>query len=116
MGAIRLDGISNGFEYTNDIIIKNANIQGAIHLLNYSGSLKNISNNTITLTNNDGVSSLAGILITTDKTTDLDAEALLNNQTKVNVNYSLNSKGEISYYTAIQDLNWKNVSAVEVTK
>lgn len=116
MGAIRLDGISNGFEYTNDIIIKNANIQGAIHLLNYSGSLKNISNNTITLTNNDGVSPLAGILVVTDKMTDLDAEALLNNQTKVNVNYSLNSKGEISYYTAIQDLNWKNVSAVEVTK
>ena len=116
MGAIRLDGISNGFEYTNDIIIKNANIQGAIHLLNYSGSLKNISNNTITLTNNDGVSPLAGILITTDKTTDLDAEALLKNQTKVNVNYSLDNEGRTSYYTAIQDLNWKNVLAVEVTK
>lgn len=116
MGAIRLDGMSNGFEYTNDIIIKNANIQGAIHLLNYSGSLKNISNNTITLTNNDGVSSLAGILITTDKTTDLDAEALLKNQTKVNVNYSLDNEGRTSYYTAIQDLNWKNVLAVEVTK
>ncbi len=116
MGAIRLDGISNGFEYTNDIIIKNANIQGAIHLLNYSGSLKNISNNTITLTNNDGVSPLAGILVVTDKMTDLDAETLLKNQSKLNVNYSLNSKGEISYYTAIQDLNWKNVSAVEVTK
>lgn len=40
MGAIRLDGMSNDFEYTNDITIKNANIQGAIHLLNYSGSLK----------------------------------------------------------------------------
>ena len=116
MGAIRLDGISNGFEYTNNIIIKNANIQGAIHLLNYSGSLKNISNNTITLTNNDGVSPLAGILVVTDKMTDLDAETLLKNQSKLNVNYSLNSKGEISYYTAIQELNWKNVSAVEVTK
>lgn len=116
MGAIRLDGMSNDFEYTNDIIIKNANIQGAIHLLNYSGSLKNINKNTITLTNNDGVSPLAGILITTDKTTDLDAKTLLKNQAEVNVNYSLNSKGEISYYTAIQDLNWKNVSAVEVTK
>ena len=116
MGAIRLDGMSNDFEYTNDITIKNANIQGAIHLLNYSGSLKNINKNTITLTNNDGVSPLAGILITTDKTTDLDAKTLLKNQAEVNVNYSLNSKGEISYYTAIQDLNWKNVSAVEVTK
>lgn len=116
MGAIRLDGMSNDFEYTNDITIKNANIQGAIHLLNYSGSLKNINKNTITLTNNDGVSPLAGILITTDKTTDLDAKTLLKNQAKVNVNYSLNSKGEISYYTAIQDLNWKNVSAEAVTK
>ena len=116
MGAIRLDGMSNDFEYTNDITIKNANIQGAIHLLNYSGSLKNINKNTITLTNNDGVSPLAGILITTDKTTDLDAKTLLKNQAEVNVNYSLNSKGEISYYTAIHDLNWKNVSAVEVTK
>lgn len=79
-------------------------------------ALKNISNNTITLTNNDGVSPLAGILVVTDKTTDLDAKTLLNNQAKVNVNYSLNSEGKISYYTAIQDLNWDDVSSMPVTK
>ena len=71
-GTVRLD-FTGGPAYTNNVTIKNANINGALHILNYNGSLDGIYGNIINVTtipNNP----LIGLLVTTDDNTNYTEE------------------------------------------
>ena len=101
-GTIRLD-CTRTSTCSNAITIKDATIMGAIHLLNYNGSLENIKNNTLDI-NNPENSRFIGILVLSD-----DARY---NQDSLNTLYSNNAilmnyyASTLNYYTAIQDTNW----------
>ena len=101
-GTIRLDCTATS-TCSNEITIKNATIMGAIHLLNYDGSLDNIKDNNLTLNNVEG-SSWIGILVTSDS--EKYVQETLNsvyNNNKIQMNYY---ESTANYYAAIRDTNW----------
>ena len=111
-GTIRLNAYGSS-SYNSDIVIKNAYIKGAIHLLNYNGSLDYITNNTLVLDNVEN-SSWIGILVLSDSNR-FDQIAL--NTVYKNNNITMNYYGStINYYAAIQNLNWQDRYFIEVTR
>lgn len=109
-GTIRLD-FTSGETFNSNITIVNTKISGALHVLNYSGSLANIKNNEIDVKTIEG-NPLIGLLILADSATRYseDEYKMLLENNDVTMTYH---EGTADYYVAIQIENeggkWVNV-------